>query len=480
MEPPDTPAPVFAVRAFKHALFGTPQPPEKRVPRAEEIRSEKRVEQRDESPQSDADEKDEKAAQRKRLRKRARTNPESSPIKPASILMTPGTANAATRRKTVSFGAQVVDNEGKKTAFNTRSGIPSNCPGKFPSPWTPKTDHAEPRVHTELTEKLLSARSVSSESVPRATSPEKPRAKDDTDITSDVLDPRSESGRYWKAQYTEYAEKSERHVKKLVAKQQLAKNYAKKKDEEARNLATTLSAERRQHKGREKELEAQMKDYQERLRNAMGENAKISMELAALRLKVEKLEEQPSKDDANTSRPVTAPEQTNTSDIWASVEPASGNAGQRRPEARRVKTDSSSPVKEDQKGTKATPHDEIKFHPKSFLERKRRSLAPQFSFEAGQQDVLTLSPARDAPAAARKSPLAEKHSHPLQSHPVPDTNSAIAYAPVTKDQPINKAPPLQTRSESTLNTKATLPPDRLAAAKAAIEKRRIAKENMKS
>lgn len=54
---------------------------------------------------------------------------ESDQAKLNGILMTPGTA--ATRRKTVSFGAHVVDNEGKKSIVPGRSGLPNNCPGNF-------------------------------------------------------------------------------------------------------------------------------------------------------------------------------------------------------------------------------------------------------------------------------------------------------------------------------------------------------------
>ena len=62
-------------------------------------------------------------------------DPVSSPTK--GILMTPGTA--AARRKTVTFGDHVVDNEEKRPV---KSGLPDDCPGKFPSPWN-KLDGVE-------------------------------------------------------------------------------------------------------------------------------------------------------------------------------------------------------------------------------------------------------------------------------------------------------------------------------------------------
>ena len=42
-----------------------------------------------------------------------------------------------------------------------------------------------------------------------------------------------------------YARKSEKEVKQLVARQQVAKNFAKKKDDEATALINQLSEERK-------------------------------------------------------------------------------------------------------------------------------------------------------------------------------------------------------------------------------------------
>lgn len=212
--------------------------------------------------------------------------------------MTPGTAT--TRRKTVSFGAHVVDNEGKKT---TRTGLPSNCPGKFPSPWTPRTDVApDTKNRTKLTAALYEARTFTDPTSPakhdaRAftaplppsplPSPAKPRAKDDADLTLDALEPRSESGRYWKEQYLTYASRSEREVKRLIKKHHLAKSYAKKRDAEATELAAKLEEERTRHKSREKALETQLKEYQERLRQSLAVNLASTAEIAALKRRLE-------------------------------------------------------------------------------------------------------------------------------------------------------------------------------------------------
>jgi hypothetical protein len=271
IEPPDTPAPQFAVKAFKQALFGTPAPPE----RSPAKKIEKKT--KSEAPNST----------NTVLPPPKENALSTSPSKqPGGILMTPGTASKG--RKTVSFGAHVVDNEGKRGGTG-RSGIPNDCPGKFPSPWTPGTElqkvdpASDTRPRTKLTAALYNARSTGQ-------SGQKPKAKDDADITMDMGTPRSESGKYWKEQYETYAERSQKEVKKLLVKQQIAKNYAKKKDTEAMEAVTRLAEERKRFRSRERRLEQQNKDFQERLRQAMADNSTASIEIAALKNRIAALE----------------------------------------------------------------------------------------------------------------------------------------------------------------------------------------------
>ncbi|KZM19460.1 uncharacterized protein EKO05_0003057 [Ascochyta rabiei] len=273
IDPPETPAHQFAVKAFKHAIFGTPAPEDlNHATRKFEARA-KVVFANAKSTELPAP-KDNELSQ--------------SPSKRVGgILMTPGTANKG--RKTVSFGSQIEDNEGKRSGIN-KSGIPNDCPGKFPSPWTPGTElrldpGSDKRPRTKLTEALLDARTAT-----QPKSGQKPKARDDSDITLDLGAPRSESGKYWKEQYENYAERSEREMKKIVAKQQLAKKFAMKKDSEVTELATKLEQERKRFRSRERELEQQNKDYQERLRQAMAENTSTSIEAAALRSRIAALE----------------------------------------------------------------------------------------------------------------------------------------------------------------------------------------------
>lgn len=272
IEAPETPAHQFAVKAFKRAMFGTPgeevNNPPKKLEKKAKIDAVNSMAPDMPVPKDN-------------------TPPTSPSKQPGGILMTPGTTNKG--RKTVSFDAHVVNNEGKGGKMG-RSGIPNDCPGKFPSPWTPgielKTDLAsDKKPRTKLTEALLDARTTTQPKFGQ-----KLKARDDSDITIDLGAPRSESGKYWKGQYENYAERSEREMKKLVAKQQLAKNYAKKKDGEMTELATRLEQERKRFRQRERELEQQNKDFQERLRQAMGEKMAAGVEIAALKSRIEALE----------------------------------------------------------------------------------------------------------------------------------------------------------------------------------------------
>lgn len=235
---PETPAPVFAARAFKSAIFGTPA-----------FHDEDELEK----PRQAVD-------MNGRIRPGAQASGGSSPTKPQGILLTPGTATF--RRKTVSFGDGVVDNEGKDAIG--KSGVPNDCPGKFPSPFTPQVDeNSEPGRRTALTKTLEAARDgktkkssfnadvqnldvVQSKDPKRNTMDTIPCStiEDfDGDMTLDLAEPHSHSGRYWKSEYNRYHEEAKAQMTKLVRYKQLAKSYAKKKDSEAIELGEKLKEE---------------------------------------------------------------------------------------------------------------------------------------------------------------------------------------------------------------------------------------------
>ncbi|KAF1964274.1 hypothetical protein BU23DRAFT_70621 [Bimuria novae-zelandiae CBS 107.79] len=273
IDAPETPAHQFAVKAFKRAVFGTPAP--------DDANNASKKLQKKQSP-------DLASTQVPTIAAPKEDAPPVSPSKlPGGILMTPGTA--AKGRKSVSFPAHVVDNEGKRGNAG-RSGIPNDCPGKFPSPWTPGTElkagtDSEQQPRTKLTAALMDARTTTQ---PR--SGQKPKARDDSDITMDLGAPRSDSGKYWKEQYEAYTARSEKEVKKLIAKQQLAKNYAMKKDSEVTELITKLEQQSKRYRRREQELEQQNKDFQERLRRAMSEQSSSVIEITALKSRIATLE----------------------------------------------------------------------------------------------------------------------------------------------------------------------------------------------
>jgi hypothetical protein len=255
-EPPETPAPLFAARALKSALFGTPAPVED-----------------DTHYEYDSDAETMAGKDVKRS---------LSPTKPQSILLTPGTAT--TRRKTVSFGNEVLDKAEKNVVGRaSKSGIPDDCPGKFPSPWPADEKSTKSTRKTTLTQTLENAR----ESKPPRTSSESNRGSSESqqllnpkpesdskvtsnsrarsgrstkpqksnqellqelveynpvecDMTMDLNEPHSQSGKFWKSEYEHYHQEAKREMEKLLKYKQLAKSYAKKRDAEAIDLSEKL------------------------------------------------------------------------------------------------------------------------------------------------------------------------------------------------------------------------------------------------
>ena len=184
--------------------------------------------------------------------------PALSPTKPNGILMTPGTTR---RNKTVSFDKDT-KNQGRNGVANTSSlgdGLPQSA-------------SITNRAPTKLTAQLQEVRN----SAQKAKTNQMQRAKDDTDLTMDYLEPRSQSGKYWKREYESYAENTQREMKKLVIKQKAAKDYAKEKEQEVVGLQTQLRQERQKVEKLEaktKELAAQMKEFERRM---MGQKSGVA------------------------------------------------------------------------------------------------------------------------------------------------------------------------------------------------------------
>ncbi|KAK7749948.1 hypothetical protein SLS53_000530 [Cytospora paraplurivora] len=213
IEQPDTPAPVFAARALKHAIFGTP------------VGSKEIASKQETKP----------AAASIAMHQPANidSNEFDSPSKPNGILLTPGTGTS--RRKRVSFGRDVKHNAVLADLDATRA-----------------------RPRTRLQEILESSRRQNA----RLSDPDHMKTRTftpdydetdeweevddldgDPDITVDLNEPRSQSGLYWKTEFQKYHDEARAEMEKLVKYKQLAKSYAKAKDAEALDLNERLREE---------------------------------------------------------------------------------------------------------------------------------------------------------------------------------------------------------------------------------------------
>lgn len=255
---------MFAVRAFKHAIFGTPQQAPlnpRRHSANERERHRPATAARATRPQITRP----KSAGDAAGLARQNDAPEPMPSPTKGILMTPGTA--AARRKTVTFGDYVADNAKSKVKEGSKTGLPVDFPGKFPSPWVQPADkiedagtpHDRKRGRSKLTEDLHKARDESAKKKAAETGNQK---TEDSILGeqnwNDADEPDSESGRYWKREYEIYRENTTREMKKLIAKQRAAKSFAREKD----LLCTELADQLRQEKKKVEKLEAQLKAFQ--------------------------------------------------------------------------------------------------------------------------------------------------------------------------------------------------------------------------
>ncbi|KAF7546778.1 hypothetical protein G7046_g9205 [Stylonectria norvegica] len=206
VDQPDTPAPVFAARAFKSALFGTPARPS----------DEPRIKSTTDKTNAET----EHGAQ--------------TPPKPQGILLTPGTGTS--RRKRVSFGHEI-----------RRTNHPSTA------------KEGETQKRTRLNDTLEKARQKGAKPATEARASR--RVKEDPsddeweeadeddycshDITVDLNEPHSQSGKYWKEEFQKYQQDAKVELDKMLQYKQLAKSYAREKDAEASQLAEKLKDEQK-------------------------------------------------------------------------------------------------------------------------------------------------------------------------------------------------------------------------------------------
>lgn len=263
-EPPETPAPLFAVRAFKTAIFGTPHPYQREVKRPVQPKTEDRntklnapvvkpksnhaFEGSDginSDPVRDAD----KPAVPDKL------DPLASPAK--GILLTPGTAT--TRRKTVSFGNMDSKHWGEaEQPMNSTAEAKTDLPLTSNELGYDTAPEGNPR-HSTLTRTLieLSKKKPAKVQSSAGTDLQEKSGRQafsmdfctdsilgsNADVTVDLSQPRSRSEQHWKARYDQYHKRSHREMKKMIKYGQNVKSYAVKKDTEATSLSERLNRE---------------------------------------------------------------------------------------------------------------------------------------------------------------------------------------------------------------------------------------------
>ncbi|AEO62883.1 uncharacterized protein THITE_2152964 [Thermothielavioides terrestris NRRL 8126] len=258
---PDTPAPVFAVRAL-----------------------------RDRRPASKTTD-DTTTQQKPNLAQPTA----KSPVKTTGILLTPGTGTA--RRKRVSFDQDVKQGSGGAAKAST-SGLPDECPGKFPSPWIERgQDGGTARPKTRLQQAMENSRKGNAKETGKADEKDSASAagepedvweevddnsefEADMDITIDLNEPHSRSGKYWKSYFETYHRDAKVEMEKLVKYKHLAKSYAKMKDAEAVELSQKLKAEQEKVKAMEqkKNIDEAGDGHQRQQRTASPRTQRTLME----------------------------------------------------------------------------------------------------------------------------------------------------------------------------------------------------------
>ena len=264
-EPPETPAPLFAVRAFKTAIFGTPHPNQddqfindKRLVQSYAVKATESVSQHQPPHENPAT-----PGLSTEVNRKPNLEPLASPTK--GILLTPGTA--ATRKKTVSFGglANSTVSEVKLALDEIKSRDATSSHDQMLL--APTTSRAEPKNQSSLTKALFKAQLEASNKKPNAeadqqtnttitvlsvqkkdqsavgTTRQEETSEPAADTTVDLSQPRSRSGQHWKAEYELYHKNSAREMKKIIKYGQNVKSYALKKDSEATSLGKKLEHE---------------------------------------------------------------------------------------------------------------------------------------------------------------------------------------------------------------------------------------------
>ncbi|KAL8803588.1 MAG: hypothetical protein Q9182_003093 [Xanthomendoza sp. 2 TL-2023] len=253
-EPPETPAPVFAVRAIKTALWGTPHPNQYDSTITEAKASPDKAARSKQSPRA--------GFSTPRIGHKSHVSRKTTPlISPAKgILLTPGTAT--TRRKNVTFGGLEQDfhpaaagietilavgsskeNEEKVTSQSMKDSFEAQLNASKQRLCEQDTSKQQPDGHDILALVTTDRNLPSSGVVHNGGPPVHSELVDITDHTLDLTKPRSQSGQHWKAEFERYQKNSDLELKKIIQHGQSVKSYAEKKDLEATQLQEKLKRE---------------------------------------------------------------------------------------------------------------------------------------------------------------------------------------------------------------------------------------------
>lgn len=242
---------------------------------------------------------------------------------PGGILLTPGTATS--RRKRVSFGSEVVPSDGHEKKSEFKIDKSARRPNLFGDANRKESSRTALAIALDNARKQSNKRTCATAPIPpaieNAPKSEKSAALDkeaeegdvweevddddrddrddrDIDITIDINEPHSHSGRYWKSEFYRYQEDAKLEMGKLLKYKQLAKSYAKMKDAEAADMQTKLKDEREKVSQMEtriselagqiarKRMDASDRDYQDLINDLTRQTARA----VQYRTEVEKLE----------------------------------------------------------------------------------------------------------------------------------------------------------------------------------------------
>lgn len=203
---------------------------------------------------------------------------------PSGILLTPGTGT--TRRKRVSFGHDV------------KAGTNGVVDGNVPGVWTSNAESGKTtKAKSKLAQALENSRKnkqpqpSAAGTKPKATEPkdsedvweEVDDVDRDPDMTVDINEPHSQSGKYWKSCFERYHSDAKAEMEKLVKYKALAKSYAKMKDSEAMDLNQKLHEEQDKVQRMERrvaDMTRQLESSRKRIGHSSKQDGEMTEELA--------------------------------------------------------------------------------------------------------------------------------------------------------------------------------------------------------